>query len=100
MTTPETRVSIRETGPTDPEKIQAASKEVGGCTNARIVSLGCGGCTAYEIHMGLSFLVSSCAGQTNPKGKVISPCTTYQASRNAAVVNALVEETPEVSTNC
>jgi hypothetical protein len=100
MTTPETRVSIRETGPTDPEKIQAASKEVGGCTNARIAGLGCGGCAAYEIHMGLSFLVSSCAGQTNPAGEIVLPCTTYQASRNAAIVDVLTEERTEVGTNC
>jgi hypothetical protein len=100
MAKPEIQVSIREIGSTDPEKVHNAGLKVGGCTNARIAGLGCGGCAAYEIHMGLSFLVSSCAGQTNPAGEIVLPCTTYQASRNAAIVDVLTEERTEVGTNC
>lgn len=93
MTTPEIQVSMQEIGPTDPEEIQAASKEVGHCTNARIANLGCAGCTMHEEHMGQHFLVPTCAGQTNSTGETVSSCPTYPAFRNLAVLRILNGDT-------
>jgi hypothetical protein len=89
----ETQISILRIEPADPEEIQAASKEVGHCTNARIANLGCAGCTMHEEHMGQHFLVSTCAGLTNKSGKVVEPCFTYQAFRNLAVLRILNGDT-------
>jgi hypothetical protein len=89
----ETQISILRIEPADPEEIQAASKEVGHCTNARIANLGCAGCTMHEEHMGQHFLVPTCAGQTNPTGKTVSSCFTYQDFRNLAVLRILNGDT-------
>ena len=98
MVKPEIQVSMREIEPTNPEKVHDASLKVGGCTNARIISLGCGACTAHEVSVDKHFLVSTCAGQTNPTGEVASPCTTYLAFRDHAVAKALQGQLTKHST--